>query len=80
MSKLWLFASACTVALTLAGCDNGAGTPNSVPPPVSSPTTLAAFVAQIFGNTSDTALPADLNAAKLDTSSEDATQFNALLI
>lgn len=80
MSKLWLYASASALALTLAGCDNGAGTPNSVPPPAPSPTTLAAFVSQIFGNTSDTALPLDVNAKMLDTSSEEPTQFNALII
>lgn len=79
MTKLWLYASASALALTLAGCDNGSGTPNSVPPPAPSPTTLAAFVAQIFGNTSDTAVPVAINTLALDTSSEDPTQFNALI-
>ena len=79
MRKQWLFGIA--MVLSLAACDGGGksntGTP---PPPTPSATTLASFMAQLFGTTTESATPVDINGLNLDLTSEDPAQFNALIV
>lgn len=72
---------AVALALPLAACDNSNNGPTAPPPPAPpAPTTLASFMAQLFSNTTATATPVEINGLQLDTSSEEPTQFDALII
>lgn len=61
----------------LAGCDNGGS--SSPEPPVAMRTPLAQIVQDSFDNTSETALPVDINALDPDPSDDTPTLYDNLL-
>jgi hypothetical protein len=66
-------------ALILAGCGGGGG--GGTHGGMTGPTSLASFVIdQIRNDTTETALPVDLTAVNLNTTSEDPTQFDSLFM
>lgn len=63
-----LLAAAMFAAALLAACDS------------KRPAQLSEVVQEAFANTSETALPIDINALDLDTSDESPTMYDYLLI
>jgi len=68
-------------ALLLSACGGGHGGGNGTGNGNMSPTPLASFVIDLIRNqTTETALPVDINTLNLDTSSEDPDQFDSLFM
>ncbi|WP_295685899.1 hypothetical protein [uncultured Nevskia sp.] len=66
----------------LAACDGGGSAAPAPPPATDGPTgpALAAVVNDAFAQTSETALPFDINVLDIDPSDETPTLYDGLLV